>query len=253
MRAARAVAAAAAAVTVTVAGCAAESAPPPSSQASSGAATTLTVSVGSTPSPRVDASLNGPLHDAAAANDTRRVKELLDRGAELENRGFQGRTPLVTATKNRAVDAARVLIDAGADVNAKDDIEDSAYLYAGAEGYDAILRMTLEHGADLRSVNRFGGTALIPAAEHGSVSTVRILIKAGVDVDHVNTPVWTALQEAVVYGDGSQKYQDVVGALLVAGADPNIRDAQGRTALTNALGRGQSAIVALLRGHGGTR
>ncbi|ALG86601.1 ankyrin [Gordonia phthalatica] len=206
-----------------------------------------------TTSKRVDPSLNGPLQQAAAANDAARVRELLARGAEIESRGHQGRTPLVTATKNRAVDAARVLIDAGADVNAKDDIQDSAYLYAGAEGYDAILRMTLDHGADLKSVNRYGGTALIPAAEHGFLSTVQMLIKAGVDVNHVNTPVWTALHEAVVYGDGSQKYQDVVTALLDAGADPNIRDGQGRTVLANARNNGQTAIVRILLNHGGAQ
>lgn len=110
--------------------------------------------------------------------------------------------------------------------------------------------MTLDHGADLRSVNRYGGTALIPAAEHGSVSTVRMLIAAGVDVNHVNTPVWTAMQEAVVYGDGSTKYQDTVTALLDAGGDPNIRDGQGRTVLDNARRLGQTTIVQILRDRG---
>ncbi|WP_370465717.1 ankyrin repeat domain-containing protein [Nocardia sp. GTS18] len=196
-----------------------------------------------------DPALAGPLHEAAAADDGVRVRELLDRGAPLEARDDQGRTPLVTAVKNQATAAARVLIDAGADVDAKDDMQDSAYLYAGAEGYDEILTMTLAHGADVRSLNRYGGTALIPAAEHGFVSTVRILIEAGVDVDHVNTPRWTALQEAVIYGDGSQKYQDTVTALLDAGADPNIRDAEGRTVLENAERLGQTAIVEILRNH----
>ena len=217
-------------------------APPPSS------APEVQVSSGTTtPSVQIDPSLNSQLHDAAAADDAARVRDLLDRGTDLENRDDQGRTPLVTATKNQSVAAARVLIDAGADVNAKDDIQDSAYLYAGAEGYDAILRMTLDHGADLRSVNRYGGTALIPAAEHGSVSTVRMLIDAGVDVNHVNTPGWTAMQEAVVYGDGSPKYQNTVTALLDADGDPDIRDAEGRTVLDNARRLGQTAIVQILR------
>ena len=71
---------------------------------------------------------------------------------------------------------ARLLIAAGADVNAKDDIEDSPYLYAGAEGRDEILKMTLAAGADLKSPNRYGGTALIPAAHHGHPETVKILL-----------------------------------------------------------------------------
>lgn len=195
----------------------------------------------------VDPSLNSALLEAAASNNAARVRDLLGRGADIEARGAGGRTPVVAATKNRAVEAASVLIDAGADVNAKDDMEDSAYLYAGAEGYNEILEMTLRHGADLRSVNRFGGTALIPASEHGFVTTVRRLIEAGTDVNHVNTPRWTAMQEAVVYGDGSKRYQETVTLLLDAGGDPNIRDAQGRTVLDNAERLGQSDIVEILR------
>ncbi|MEX3771002.1 ankyrin repeat domain-containing protein, partial [Mycolicibacterium fortuitum] len=95
--------------------------------------------------------------------------------------------------------------------------------------------------------HRYGGTALIPASEHGHVSTVRRLIAAGVDVNHVNKPQWTAMQEAVVYGDGSVKYQQVVRALLDAGADQSIRDSSGRTALDNAERLGQLQIAAILR------
>ena len=186
------------------------------------------------------------LFEAAAANDADGVREALAQGASSEARGGGGRTPLVTATKANAVAAASALIEAGADVNSKDDMQDSAFLYAGAEGLDEILALTLAHGADVRSLNRFGGTALIPASEHGYGETVRTLIRAGVPVNHVNDPGWTALQEAVVYGDGSSRYVDVVGQLLDAGADPSIRDDRGRTALQNAQQRGQREVAALL-------
>ncbi|MCV7201048.1 hypothetical protein B7435_17355 [Mycolicibacterium peregrinum] len=184
---------------------------------------------------------------AATNNNAARVRELIGRGADPEARDQRGRTPLVAATKNGATNAARALIEAGADVNAKDDLQDSAYLYAGAEGLDDILELTLSHGADVRSVNRYGGTALIPASEHGHVSTVRRLIAAGVDVNHVNKPQWTAMHEAIVYGDGSVKYQQVVRALLDAGADQSIRDGSGRTALDKAERLGQLQVAAILR------
>ncbi|WP_245969041.1 ankyrin repeat domain-containing protein [Williamsia muralis] len=155
---------------------------------------------------------------------------------------------MVAATKANDVETARRLILAGADVNAKDDLDDSAYLYAGAEGLDEILVLTLDHGADVRSLNRFGGTALIPAAEKGHPTTVQLLIDAGVPLDHINYSGWTALLEAVVYGDDSAPYQDIVARLLAAGANPDIRDAQGRTALNNARNLGQTDIVRLLGG-----
>lgn len=184
------------------------------------------------------------LLDAATAGDAAAVQAALDAGADIDARGDAGMTALVTATKANSVDAARLLIEAGADVNAKDDIQDSAYLYAGARGHDEILQLALAHGADLASTNRFGGTALIPASERGLLSTVRILLDAGVDPNHVNNLNWTALHEAIVLGDGSRAYVDVVRALIDGGADVTIPDGDGVVPRDLAASRGYDAIVA---------
>ncbi|WP_353081088.1 hypothetical protein [Tessaracoccus lapidicaptus] len=45
------------------------------------------------------------------------------------------------------VELARRLVEAGADVNAKDETEQSAYLIATSEGYLDLLRLTLANGA----------------------------------------------------------------------------------------------------------
>ncbi|WP_258006565.1 ankyrin repeat domain-containing protein [Arthrobacter sp. AFG20] len=153
---------------------------------------------------------------------------------------------LVLAAKANDVALVAQLIREGGNVNAKDSIQDSAFLYAGAEGFNEILRLTLAHGADVRSTNRFGGTALIPASEHGHVETVRILIAAGVPVNHVNKLGWTAMQEAILLNNGGPRQQEVVRQLLDAGADPNIRDPQGRTAVENAERLGFAEIARLI-------
>ena len=135
-------------------------------------------------------------------------------------------------------------------MNAKDAIQDSAFLYAGAEGFNEVLQLTLAAGADVASTNRFGGTALIPASEHGHVETVRILMADGVPVNHVNNLGWTAMQEAILLNNGGPRQQEVVRLLLEAGGDPNIRDPQGHTALQNAERLGFSEIAELIRAHG---
>ena len=168
------------------------------------------------------------------------------RALTSETRNDQRQTPLVVATKANHPRLATFLLEAGADPNAKDDLSDSAYLYAGAEGYNEILRLTLRHGADVKSTNRFGGTALIPASEHGHVDTVRMLIDAGVPLDHVNRLGWTALLEAIVLGNGSERHVDVVRQLIGAGADVGIRDAEGRTPRSLAVSRGHRQLVALI-------
>jgi ankyrin repeat protein len=157
---------------------------------------------------------------------------------------------LIAAAKANNVALAGELIGRGGNVNAKDAIQDSAFLYAGAEGFNEVLQLTLAAGADVASTNRYGGTALIPASEHGHAETVRILLAAGVPVNHVNNLGWTAMQEAVLLNDGGPRQQDVVRQLLDAGGDPNVRDPQGRTALENAERLGFVEIANLIRGHG---
>lgn len=156
---------------------------------------------------------------------------------------------LIRAAKDNNVELVRELIAAGGDVNAKDSMEDSAFLYAGAEGFNEILELTLENGADVGSLNRYGGTALIPASEHGHMETVKILIGAGVPLDHVNEPGWTALQEAVLLNDGGPNQQEVARQLLEAGADPQITDLQGRTALENARRLGFDELAEIIESH----
>lgn len=186
------------------------------------------------------------LQDAVAAGDLEAVRGAIARGADLEIRGDGGRTPVVAATKAQRTDIAILLLESGADPNAKDDLEDSAFLYAGAEGLNEILVAAIEQGADVASTNRFGGTALIPASEHGYVSTAELLIEAGVPLDHVNDLGWTALLEAIVLGSGGDDHVRVVRTLLAAGADPELSDGNGVAPRDLAAARGHWRIVAEL-------
>ncbi len=154
---------------------------------------------------------------------------------------------LIAAAKANNAPLVAGLIGRGGNVNAKDAIQDSAFLYAGAEGFNEVLRLALAAGADVASTNRYGGTALIPASEHGHVETVQILIAAGVPVNHVNNLGWTAMQEAILLNNGGPRQLEVVRLLLDAGADPDIRDPEGRTALQNAERLGFAEIAALIR------
>ena len=81
------------------------------------------------------------------------------------------------ATRARAAEAVRTLIDAEADVDAQDAERSNPFLYAGAEGLLDILTLVDAAGADPAITNRFGGMALIPAAERGHVEVVRYLLR----------------------------------------------------------------------------
>jgi uncharacterized protein len=162
---------------------------------------------------------------------------------------------VLAATQRGHDAAARLLIERGADVNAQDQIQDSAFLLAGAAGHTAIVRAAL--GAtpppDFARLNRYGGTALIPACHHGHVETVKLLLTTAIDVDHVNRLGWTALLEAILLGDGGAAHTEIVRLLLAHKADPNKADAQGVTPLMHAEQRGQRAIAQALRNAGAKR
>ncbi|MGV3635178.1 MAG: ankyrin repeat domain-containing protein [Pseudorhodoplanes sp.] len=186
------------------------------------------------------------LLEAAANGDAAAVGRSLAAGVKADIRDVSGRTPLLPATHGNHIEAARLLIAAGADVNGKNGIQDSPYLYAGAHGRTEILKMTLAAGADLKSLNRYGGTALIPACHYGHVDAVKVLLATEIDIDHVNNLGWTALLEAVILGDGGPVHTEIVRLLLEAGANPAIADRVGVTPLEHAKRRGFAQMARLL-------
>ena len=153
----------------------------------------------------------------------------------------------MAATHGNQVDIVRALIEAGADINIRDNRMDNPFLYAGAEGLLEILKLTIDAGADTKLTNRFGGTALIPAAERGHVEIVReLLTRTDVDVNHINDLGWTALLEAIILSNGGERHQQIVQLLVDHGADVNIPDGNGVTPLAHARQRGYQQIIEIL-------
>ncbi|RMI37885.1 ankyrin repeat domain-containing protein [Actinomadura harenae] len=187
---------------------------------------------------------------AASQGDASAVRDALTSGADTETRDGRRRTPLLLASAADHVEAAKVLVAAGANPDAQDDQRASAFLVTGVTGSVAMLHALLPAKPDLTLTNRYGGVALIPACERGHVDYVREVLKTGINVDHVNDLGWTALLEAVILGDGSTAYQQIVQLLITAGADLDLPDAEGVTPLQNALRKDHHALATLLRTAG---
>ena len=114
-------------------------------------------------------------------------------------------------------------------------MKNNPFLYAGAEGYLDILKLTIDAGADPTITNRYGGTALIPASEHGYIDVIKeLLTRTNIDVNHVNNLGWTALMEAIVLSNGNETQQQVIRLLIEHDADVNIPDNDGVTPLEHA-------------------
>lgn len=140
------------------------------------------------------------LHGAVETGDTKLVRYLLEAGADVnEKRSGLGQTALFEA-KTAAM--ARLLITSGADPDARD-----------SNGASALLGIASQ--------------ALPEAAE-----MTRILLAAGADPNAApeTAPAGSILMKAAVNG-----MVEMVGALLVGGAEPNGTDSEGRTALSLVL------------------
>ncbi|MFF5259362.1 ankyrin repeat domain-containing protein [Actinomadura viridis] len=188
---------------------------------------------------------------AAAKGDAAGVRDALQGGAALEARDSRGRTALLLAAAADHVESAEVLVKAGADPDARDFQHDTAFLVTGSTGSVAMLRALLAAGPDPSLTNRHGEVALIPACARGHAAYVREVLRlTAIKVDHAGRGGRTGLLEAIVSGDGSRPYREIVRLLAAAGADVNLADGDGVSPLRHALDAGQEEIAALLRANG---
>lgn len=145
------------------------------------------------------------LHTALTEGSPARVEILLDRGADIEARNAEGATPLITASRL---------------------------------GNLALVSLLLEQGAQLDATDRNGNTALHEASFHSHTPCVDALLAAGAGTSARNRLGFTPLHQAVrrfwetrgeSKTDRLSKQIRVIDRLLRSGADPDTRDNSGRT------------------------
>ena len=193
----------------------------------------------------------GGLHAAAAKGDVAEIRKLAAGRADLNARDARGRTPLMVAAFQKQRDAARALVDAGADLNL---LEHQAYdviTIAAVLDDVEMVKLAIASGGNARAVTSpYKGTALIAAAHLGHAEVVAALIAGKAPLDHVNNLNWTALIESIVLGNGGPRHVATLEALVKAGADINLADGQGVRPLSLAKARGYTRMVEILERAG---
>ncbi|WP_253284516.1 MULTISPECIES: ankyrin repeat domain-containing protein [unclassified Ruegeria] len=188
------------------------------------------------------------LFRAAHDGDVAEIRRLASSGADVNARDPKGRTPVHVAAFASEDEALIALAEAGADMNALEGRAYDVVTIAAVANDPELLLLAIKLGNDPGLVTSpYDGTALIAAAHLGHVEIVRRLIAAGAPLDHINNLHWTAVMESVVLGDGEANHQDVLDALLQAGADRTLADRDGVTPLQHAERRGFSEMAARLR------
>jgi ankyrin repeat protein len=152
------------------------------------------------------------------------AKLLIDAGADVNTGSF---TPMANAAKYGNAELIRLLVKNGAKVN---DPRDPPIQWAGKpEAAQALI----EAGADVNQRNPKGETALHLSKFSWSpnAETVKLLIEAGADVTAKDANDSTPLHAALRMGKA-----EIAKLLVVSGADVDARDKQGNTPLSVAQG-----------------
>lgn len=154
---------------------------------------------------------------------------------------------LLAAAWDDDVEEARRLVRQGADVNAKDETQQSAYLVATSEGHLDLLELTLASGAEVDDKDSWDGTGLIRAAERGHHLVVGRLLRAGIDRDHVNRIGYQAVHEAVWFGSDERDELTTLQVLVAGGVQLGRPSVSERlTPLEMARERGYARLARVL-------
>jgi ankyrin repeat protein len=174
----------------------------------------------------------GPVELLVAANEgnVQGVRAALDAGIPVDTYGgissgptsdwdsyvqgalppdFYGLTALMIAARNGHADAARLLIERGADVNARarPSHRQPALYFAASKGHVEVMRLLLDAGADPSSTGQLASgkpiaTPLFAAVDGGHVEAVRLLLERGARTDLKSSDiagVMTPLELAISY------------------------------------------------------
>src|SRR5579864_7753098 len=128
------------------------------------------------------------------------------------------------AVRNNDVPALRTLLKT-AGVNAKDQRGTTPLMYAAAYGSLEAMKVLISAGADVNAKNAFDATALLWSA--GDLAKVRFLVSKGADVNARSKQGRTPLIVGASFDGGF----DVVKFLIEKGADISAKDGVGTTAL----------------------
>jgi len=114
-------------------------------------------------------------YSAVRENNLTQLQALLDQKASADSADNRGITPLMYAAEIGSVDAMRLLLDRGADVNAQNAFGSTALMWSVSDA--AKVRLLLDRGAQVNTAAKSGRTALIIAAfTNPSAEVVRLLL-----------------------------------------------------------------------------
>jgi ankyrin repeat protein len=183
-----------------------------------------------------------PIH---VARDPRVIRALVEKGAHVNDRAGDGRTPLLYSIdelmnyhineRNKSLETVRALVAAGAELNAQDVAGKTAlHRTVARESWD-LTKFLLNSGAEVNLGDKDGLTALHYAVKSHMKANVEMLVMHGADVNaknkNGNTPLHFSLHNS-----------SVAELLMKSGADASAENNDGKTPIDIARDYGGVAL-----------
>ncbi|MBR5213294.1 MAG: ankyrin repeat domain-containing protein [Akkermansia sp.] len=189
--------------------------------------------------PTADLYSGEPVAHAILSGDAAAVEQLLREGQNPDHKYVDKLPLIILAVQQNNADILKMLLDAGADANARATTGETALHVAIAEEKQACLEILLAHHVDV-NLSTNGITPLIKAITQGNTAIAEQLLKAGARVNEAIANGETALICAARLGN-----EEAIRLLQVAGADANY-EGHGKTALIAAITNQHENCVKLL-------
>jgi ankyrin repeat protein/L-ascorbate metabolism protein UlaG (beta-lactamase superfamily) len=186
-----------------------------------------------------------PIHFAATTGNVEIARLLLDAGADIDAGDCDNSTALGIAAMRKHGEMVAFLIEQGADVNKRDRKADCPLSFAVYGRDEAIIRQLVDAGADLYFRTPNGETLLHISCARGVGEFVAYLLEHGTDIEALSGNGGTPLGYAAMSG-----HADILKLLLDRGADPNAGKARESTPLLFTAWRDRIECARVLLGHG---
>lgn len=146
------------------------------------------------------------------------IKILINNGADVNKwNTLETATPLILAVFNENIDAAQILLDAGADTNVNSGQGDTPLRWSVEENNYDMVTLLLKYGGN-GLIDEFGGdmglTALGIAASQLNIRMIKLLVDAGANIEEIDDEYLTAREQLPERSDQNQKEWEAAMLLL---------------------------------------